>query len=258
MHSSRVAFLVLCILLTACQVNLTAQPVPEDLTVDGWQPLAAGLLQRTLQPFGDPFAQLQVIRIDPAVYTFRAHYRAGAPLNLNAWREQLPDAAVIVNANFFDVQHEVLGLLVSDGSVYGRAYTERGGTFAVEADGVRVWSNYFEPYRGQPIQQAVQAFPMLMVDGVQFNRDTRQTRRSRRTVIAQDEQGQILVMATPSLGIGLFALSEYLPTTPLNIVNAFALDGGGSTMMYIAANGYTLSSFDPVPSVLAAYPRDQE
>lgn len=41
-------------------------------------------------------------------------------------------------------------------------------------------------------------------------------------------------------------------------MNAFNLDGGGSTMLFLAAPGepeYSLPSFDPVPAVLAVYPR---
>jgi len=44
----------------------------------------------------------------------------------------------------------------------------------------------------------------------------------------------------------------------MNLVNALNLDGGGSTMMYLNANGtpeYIVTSLDPVPAVLAVYTR---
>ena len=244
-----------CLCLSACSLNLTVDTNPTT-DVTGWETLDQGLAQRTLRPSGDILTSLRTLRIDPTHYTFRAHYRPGAPLTLTEWRDLLPDAVAIVNANFFDVNDRVVGLLVSDGVAYGESYTQRGGTFAVQADGtVRIWSNALEPYRGQPLQQAVQAFPMLMVNGEQYNRNRQQTARSRRTVIAQDDMGRVLLMTAGGFGIGLYDLAAYLPTTDIGLVDAFALDGGGSTMMYIGPADYTLGSLDPVPSVLAVYPR---
>jgi exopolysaccharide biosynthesis protein len=80
-------------------------------------------------------------------------------------------------------------------------------------------------------------------------------RFSRRTVIGQDTTGRIIIMATPFLGLTLLDLSAYLPTTDLNLVNAFNLDGGRSTLMYIRSPEYILNSVDAVPAVLAIYPR---
>ena len=44
----------------------------------------------------------------------------------------------------------------------------------------------------------------------------------------------------------------------LNLVNAVNLDGGGSTLLTLTLPGqptYFIPSFDPVPTVLAVYPR---
>ena len=112
-----------------------------------------------------------------------------------------------------------------------------------------------EPYQGEALEQAVQAFPMLVLDGVSIFTDTSATAISRRTVVAEDTQGRILVMVTPFLGLSLLDLSAYLATTDMQIVNAVNLDGGGSTMMFVASSNFRLPSFDPVPSVLGVYPR---
>jgi exopolysaccharide biosynthesis protein len=70
-----------------------------------------------------------------------------------------------------------------------------------------------------------------------------------------DAAGRVIIMVTTGFGMGLYSLSQYLPTTDLGLVNAFNLDGGGSSMLYVAANDYQILSFDPVPAVLAVYPR---
>ena len=146
--------------------------------------------------------------------------------------------------------------LVADGQVFGQSYYDRGGTFLVQNGQPRVRSNLTEPYTGEALEQAVQAFPMLVNNGqAAFFRSGR---ASRRTVVAQDNQGRILLMATPLTGLSLDELSMWLPTTDLGIVTALNLDGGGSTMLFavsLDAQPLRLPSFDPVPAILAAYPR---
>jgi len=62
-------------------------------------------------------------------------------------------------------------------------------------------------------------------------------------------------MVTPLLGPTLLDLSAFLAQSDMDLVNAFNLDGGGSTMMVIAPEDYLIASRDPVPAVLAIYPR---
>jgi exopolysaccharide biosynthesis protein len=232
----------------------TSTPIPVDST---WTTIAPGLEQRTYIPYDNALAQLLVLRIDPSQYTFRVHYRPGEALSLDEWREQIPNAAAFVNANFFDAGSNIVGLLVTDGIVYGQSYQDRGGTFLVQNGVPRVRSNLAEPYTGEPLEQAAQAFPMLVQDGVAAFTGGQPDRATRRTVVAQDANGAILLMVTPLVGLRLDELSAYLPTTDLNITNALNLDGGGSTMLYHQGinTPLTMPSFDPVPSVLAVYSR---
>jgi len=221
-----------------------------------WDVVAQGLEMRRYRT--DNAAEiLQAVRIDPAHYNFRVHYRPGDPLTIQQWQDVLPAAVMIVNANFFDPQNRVQGLLISDGVVHGRSYVGRGGTFVVQVGLPHVRSTRLEPYRGEAVEQAVQAFPMLVLDGQQAYTDARQTRPARRTIIGQDEQGRILVMVTPGFGIGLFDLSAFLSGTDIGFVNAFNLDGGGSTMLSVQAADYRVVSFDPVPAVLAVYEKQE-
>ena len=245
-----------------CVMGTGAAPAPLPTTspqASGWQTLTPGLEQRTYRPEGAMLGQLYVVRVDPTLYTFRAHYRPGAPLSLNGWQQALPDAVGFVNANFFDPNHNILGLLVADGVVYGQSYQDRGGTFLVHNGQPRIRSNVQEPYTGEPLEQAVQAFPMLVLNGAPVYVPTAQERVSRRTVIAQDQQGRVLLIVTPLTGLSLADISVYLAASDMGIVNALNLDGGGSTMVYLNPPGSSqpvrLTSFDPVPAVLALYAR---
>ncbi len=251
-------FLALAALLGGCLNPIQRTPTPAETT--DWETLAPGMERRFYRPGGEyALTQIIAVRIDPALYSFRVHYRPGAALNLAGWRDALPGAAAFINGNFFDAQRNALGLVVTDGVPYGQAYQGMGGMLQVQNGGVRVRSTILEPYAGEALEQAVQAFPMLMTNGQASFANTQGDRISRRTVAAQDVQGRILLIATTSLvGMRLVDLSSYLASTDLQIVNAVNLDGGGSTLLALNLPGqppYDILSLDPVPTVLAVYPR---
>jgi exopolysaccharide biosynthesis protein len=238
----------------------TPLPIPSvaptvDIDTDGWETIAAGFEKRTYIPDDKELAQMLVYRIDPTQYRFRAIYRAGDPLSITEWTQVEPDAFAIINANFYDPQNNVLGLLVSDSVSYGQSYTDRGGTFFVQ-NGIANLQTFRNPsFQIGALEQAIQAFPVLVENGQQAYFNTSASQLSRRTIIAQDSNGNILLIVTPLIGLSLVDLSAYLPTTDLNLVTAINLDGGGSTMMRIPSTDFTLQSFDPVPAILAVYRR---
>ncbi len=239
------------------QTTVTTTADAPTTAPESWQTLAPGFEQRVIQ--NERVGTLVVLRIDPQRYSFRAHYRPGAPLRADQWRETLPDAAAVVNANFFDRDNRITGLLIADGVVYGQSYQGFGGMLLVQNGAARVRSNILEPFAaGETAEQLVQAFPMLVVNGAASFSNPQGDRQTRRTVVAQDANGAILLIVTPTGGPTLVDFSRYLATSDLNLVNALNLDGGGSTMMSYTIPGteeYLLPSLDPVPAVLAVYPR---
>ncbi len=262
MRTRPLLLMLLCGLICACNFPAealrlaapTAQPTAS--TDENWRTVAEGLTWRTVIPDGDELAQLIVVRIDPALYRFRAHYSPGQPKRLSQWRDQLPEAAVIINANFFDETGHALGAVVSDGIASGRAYRERGGSFIVrggEAAVLANWGASFEFDGG--IEQMIQGFPLLVAEGLPSYASTGRGERTRRTVIAQDAAGQILIIVAPFLGQSLADLSAFLAEADLAIVTAVNLDGGGSTLIALPDADYLQPSFDAVPTVLALYPR---
>lgn len=250
--------IIICLLLlSGCNIAELETALPDNPIIESgneWDLLAEGYESRTLRT--ETNFLIRAIRINPNLFAFRAHYNTSTPLNIDQWQATLPTAEAIINANFFGTQNEVLGLLISDGAVFGQSYG-RGGTFVVQNGMPRVRYTPNEPYyAGEPIEQAVQAFPMLVLNGQQAYTNTNDFAPSRRTAIGQDSQGRILIFVTLSFGLSLPQFSAYLANeASLDLVNAFNLDGGGSTMLYSAPNDFRLRSIDPVPTVLAIYPR---
>ena len=247
-----VAQLPLVLLLCAC-AGLPGPWHRDAPSAGGWTTLAPGLEWRSIVADDDAWLQLDMLRIDPRQYRFRAHYSPGEPLSLRGWQAALPDAIAIINANFFNSSFRVQGMLVSDGVAHGRAYTQRGGSFIVAGDRVSVRANRSQPHApGETAQQAIQGIPLLMAHGAATYHEPSQ-HRSRRSVIAQDRDGAILLIAAPYFGWTLRDLSAFLAASDLNIETALNLDGGGSTMFSAADNDYALGSFDATPAVLAVY-----
>src|SRR5687768_16065970 len=99
---------------------LTQQaPAGSAVLNDAWQSAAPGMDVRQIVPNGDVFKTLVFTRLDPNVYSFKAHYRPGAPLTIREWQNLLPDADVIINANFFHPDNTVVGMVITDEGAFG-------------------------------------------------------------------------------------------------------------------------------------------
>lgn len=82
--------------------------------------------------------------------------------------------------------------------------------------------------------------------------------RSRRTVIAQDRNGRILVIVTAAAEMTLFEMTSWLQNVNLGIISALNLDGGSSSQIYLGSRSAPLEfkhGSIAVPVVLAVYPR---
>jgi hypothetical protein len=250
-------------LAAAPAVPLPAQPVqnatqPASTSIESaWETLAPGLETRLLRPGGGySLTQFVALRINPALYMFRSHYSPRLPLRPEQWQANYPGMIAFVNSNFFNVQGEIVGMLVSDGVTHGQSYVGFGGMVQVQNGQVRVRSLIAEPYYGEALEQAAQAFPMLILNGVPQYERTQGDRASRRTIVGQDVNGNIVLITTSSLiGMRLADLGAYLASTDLQLVNALNLDGGGSSMMAVnVGDSFIVPAFDPVPAIWAVYP----
>jgi hypothetical protein len=266
----RLALAGICLALV-CGCNLTrvapAQdgilpsplpPTPVPTAEGDWKTVVPGVERRTMDVnlSGALDTEAVVVRLDPALVTFRVHYSPDQPLSLNDWYNALPEPAVIANAAFFDENNRALGLLVQDGQFFGQSFSGFGGMFQVTADGVRVRSLVSEPYQGETLIQAVQAFPMLIeAGGIMAPQSEGFDQRSRRTLIGQDWSGRIVLAVIPRGTVSLADLQAWLLGSDLGLYIAFALDGGRSTGMgiYGPRNRDLYPALDQLPSVIAVY-----
>jgi uncharacterized protein YigE (DUF2233 family) len=161
----------------------------------------------------------------------------------------------VVNAGYFTPDNQATGLIISDGIPSGRSYDDYAGMLAVSPAGqvtlrwLRTWP--FNPQ--ERLAQAVQSFPVLVKPGgmMGFPADADEGQRSRRTIVAQDTSGRIILLVSPEFHFSLNELAVWLTQSDLDIDIAMNLDGGTSTGLWISGQEGNIDSFIPIPAVIA-------
>lgn len=213
----------------------TSQGTP---TLNQWQTAAPGIELRyeDWKSPGDNEDTVTIVRLDLRRVHLSVGYQPDDPMSLGDWMKQ-SHAQVVINGGYFDTQNRPEGLLVSNGHATGSSYSGFGGMLAVDAAGhVTLRSLRQQPYDpgSDQLQQATQSSPMLMLDGkrTQFNANAASDRRS---VVAMDKQGHLLLIVSPGEAFSLDELADLLASSDLGIETALNLDGGASTGLYVNA-----------------------
>ena len=257
------------LLFSVACLRLTATSPDDESSIDsaaddgtGWVSIDSGAEYRTFRvhPSKGIAFDMHVVRLDPTQAQFRVHYRPDDPLTSVRWRSELDNPLVFINANFFAENNQAIGLVVTDGIPYGASLVGYGGMFQTDTEG-NAWVRSLtrEPYQNESFYQVIQSFPMLIEpDGVPASTGQGFDVAARRSVIAEDRSGNILLMTTGTVGqINFYDLQYWLLNSGLDLNIAFALDGGKSTAMFIA-NGddsVHIPAFSALPTILAVYGR---
>lgn len=260
--------LLITFLLVACSLTSQAKSnaptatilLPTPTAKSEWTEIAPGLTTRKVR-VETPYATLSdfdmvVVRVDPTLIQLKVHYEPTVFRTFPEWEEALDKPLAFINGSFFTPEGYAVGLVMTDRVVYGNSLEGFGGMLQVSADEVRVRSLVEEPYNNEIYEQVAQGFPMFIQPGGNPARTGEGfDDPSRRTIIAQETSGHILLMITDDGLMTLRNVIHWLSENPYFEVDvAFGLDGGKSTGLYFA-NNTMYPSIEPVPVVIAAYPR---
>lgn len=232
----------------------TQTPIPAD---SGWQQVDAGLEQRRLLIYEDVEIRedIFVLRVDTEIYAFEVLASPRQPKSLPQWQEE-SGADILINGGYFTDLYEPTGLTIINGEPYGQSYS-LGGMVAVK-DGVpSVWGLAGRPYDVSAAwDSGLQAFPMLVEYGmIAISEEAVSKDKDRRTVIATDTNGNILLLIAQRTYFDLFSLSTYLAESDLQIVNALNLDGGSSTSLLMREPAVSIASISVYPTVISVTKR---
>lgn len=233
----------------------SVQPVPNQPSDSGWQGLADGVELRNIRLAvqGSPgLANLTLARFDPAQVRFHVGYAPAQPRSLHDWVAETSPLAAI-NGGFFTESYQSTALVVSAGQASGESYVGRGGMFAVTTDGTLVLRSLAdEPYApGEPLVEALQSWPILVKPGGVAAYTDDDGERDRRSVVARDRDGRVLLIVCSTSSFTLGGLSQWLASSDMQIDAALNLDGGSSTGMYVL-DTIRIDSFVKLPLVLFA------
>ena len=163
-------------------------------------------------------------------------YQPDHPQQISDWMKQT-GALAVINGGYFDNHHQATALTIADGHSAGTSYPDFGGMLSVDAQGtVSLRSLKLQPYDpyNEQIEQATQSSPMLMIGGkrTQFDANSATQRRS---VVAMDQQGRMLLIVSNGISFSLDEMADLLAASDLSLQTALNLDGGASTGLYINA-----------------------
>lgn len=236
-------------------LSATAAALGGHLRDTDWIDLGQGVTgRRMLVERAERLAPVSIVRLDPIAVSFHVGYSPEIPRPFSAWCD---DAGVIaaINGGFFDANYASTALVISDGIASGSSYEGQGGMFTVDADG-EVALRYLgdAPYSSdEMLVQGLQGWPMLIRPGGEvLHPGTESGERARRSVIAVDRAGLVLLIAFPGSDFTLRELADWLASSDLELDAALNLDGGSSTALCLKTAQYQerIDPFGPLPLVL--------
>lgn len=252
--------LLLAVLLGGCSVPLgrgpasphasttqaSATPAAPTVTAEspaatssGWRDVGSGVSLRTetaTPPGSGSAGQITVSRVEKSAGRLRVGYAPTAPAPIDAWAIAHPTAVVMINGGYFDENNRTTALLVSDGVRSGASYSGFGGMLSMSTNGaVSLRSLRDHPYSSaEKPRQAVQSFPMLVIDGAATSLPNENGAESRRSIVAVDASSRLLLITIEG-GWTLTQTGQWLAGSDLGIRQALNLDGGGSTAMVVGS-----------------------
>jgi uncharacterized protein YigE (DUF2233 family) len=257
--------------LTACDVaddeNAQQDNVKENATdrvqpdLSSWYEIAPGLSIREYERREGADAvsidTVTVLKIDPKEYSFEVKQDVDNPKDVGSWRAEL-GAVAVINGGYFLENFATSGFIIVQGDPYGVANRSAyQGMFVIDQEGnVALRDLKQEPYQlEEQAAGGIQSFPLLVYDGRSvFLTETNQA--SRRSMVALDEDGNVLFIVNTYFNWTLYQAAQWLVEMDLGIQKALNLDGGSSTGLSVLWDGYRYSiSSDDIPHVVAIFPR---
>jgi uncharacterized protein YigE (DUF2233 family) len=228
---------------------------PSSTSMSTWQPLRDGIeyVQRR-ERVAETDDWVTVVRVDLTKAKLRVYYAPDSPRSVRSWYDTInPD--MVINAGFFTEQNKATGIVISNGKRYGQTYKGFGGMFSLRDGKPQLQWLAKMPYtQDDHVTQAIQSFPMLVLNGTLVEGIPDDGTRNRRSFIAIDQNGRLLLGTCQSPIWTMGDLAHYLDKNALlNITSALNLDGGASSGIWMRGvpDALLMDSLDVVPTVIA-------
>ena len=220
-----------------------------------WTEIATGMnYQKIKLSIDDKSVTAHVVKLNPKLVTIKP-VLVGAPATAKKMLSKT-SAMLIVNANFFDVNNQALGLVVVD-RVVKNPFKKISwwGVLCVNQDAVAILKG--DDYHDGVCEQAVQVGPRLVINGAAAVLKDESTRK---TAVGVNQKGDVFLVVTQErLPIKTLADFFVKPETQggLGCANALNFDGGSSSELAVKVGAFTLNveSFINFPVGLGVFER---
>ena len=233
---------VWCFILTS-PFLLQAQPM--GLT---WRHLAQGLefSRWPIQSGTRNLDTLAILRFQPDLWTFKV-FHSPTPKSIQEW-QSATNAPIICNGGFYQENFKPAGRILVNGVYIGPlknssmkgmflAEPKKGFEQIPKARLIDLKAENSEETISK-YDQGIQSFPILLDPRGQV-RVNPSNFQANRTVIAQDGQGNILILITEKPFFTLYELGQYLKKMPLSLTFALNLDGGNRTQLTVQIKDFS-------------------
>lgn len=199
---------------------------------------------------------LFLLRIDPKFIATKVIYAKKLTTAQNI--VESTGAVAAINASFFDPQGRPLGLLVHEGLMIQRIPQTgmfNSGVFCLQSNYPFILHR--SAFKMDGVKEAIQSMPRLLHDGMIISQIKNKDEKKRRSGIAVDYNGKIIIYITDTHlgGLSFDDLQKFLISSNLNIRSALNLDGGRSSQLYLNYNNRNknIVGLSEVPVFLAFY-----
>jgi len=239
--------------LTIILALLALLPLPTSAS--NWQQLEKGLSYQLVTAPSGKFFRLHAFKINPKLFNIRPLLPESKKRDTIHQLTQASGALLGINANFFDPDGKILGLVVDKGKVvhpfkkiswWSLFYMKRSRPYIIHSSKFRSAKN---------MTVAFQAGPRLVINGVlpKLKQEI-----SAKTAVGINSRGELILTVTrDAVDIQelakLMALSEQ--KGGLGCSHALNLDGGSSSQLYVEVGDFKLDlpSFMTIPVGLGVF-----
>jgi Phosphodiester glycosidase len=245
----RKSALILLSLFLSCSGMLLPAGAEVQPSGPPWKELAPGLSFYRWPVQSGSQAVLDVItilRLKPDQWSFKVFY-SPTPKTIQEWR-LATNAPIVCNGGFYQEDFKPAGRILVNGVSIGPlknrsmkgmflAEPKKGFEQIPKARLIDLKEENSEETVSK-YDQGIQSFPILLDPRGQV-RVNPSNFQANRTVIAQDRQGNILVLVTEKPYFTLYGLGQYLKRMPLSLSFALNLDGGNRTQLTVQIKDFS-------------------
>lgn len=220
-----------------------------------WQELKTGLNFKEMPVYSSTNKTIvndviAVFKFQPDKFNFVLKQQTEEPLSVFDWQKKY-QPLFVCNGGYFLENNKAAELLKIDGEHFGtNLNSDSVGEFVINDNGQ---ADILVNADQKKYNNILQSYPLLIRPDNQTAIKDDSGQAATRTVIAVDQDNNILFIFTKNYYFSLYQLQNYLHTSDLNIKTALNLDGGPSSSYYYAGENNKISSGAEIPNVIMVF-----